>query len=171
MIPRVQVRDEERRDWAAVHALTAAAFGRPDEARLVEALRREASPLVSLVAEHDETIVGHVLLTPVSVSGRNERMMGLAPLAVAPAEQRRGVGSALVRAGLARCRDEGVDAVVVLGHGAYYPRFGFAPAARVGLSCEYDGAGDSFMAVELRPGALRGTGGVVRYHPAFGREL
>jgi putative acetyltransferase len=166
----VRVRDEEPRDRAAVHELTVSAFGREAEAHLVDTLRAEARPLVSLVAEEDATIVGHVLFTPVALAGFAGNMMGLGPLAVLPARQRRGVGTALVRAGLARCRADGVAAVVVLGHPGYYPRFGFAPAATFGIASEYD-AGDSFMAVEIVSGALRGARGVVRYHSAFGKAL
>jgi putative acetyltransferase len=93
--------------------------------------------------------------------------MGLAPMAVLPAHQRRGVGSSLVRAGLDVCRHRGVDAVVVLGHAAFYPRFGFQPASRFGIRSEYDVPDDVFMAIELRPGALAGPAGLVRYHAAF----
>ena len=94
-------------------------------------------------------------------------MMGLAPMAVAPARQRGGIGSALVRAGLERCREMGAAAVVVLGHPDFYPRFGFLPAARLGLSCEYDVPAEAFMAMELEPNGLRGAAGIVSYHPAF----
>jgi len=166
----VLVRDEEPRDHPAVHEVTAAAFGRENEARLVDALREEARPFLSLVAEEDATIVGHVCFSPAVLPGFAGRLMGLAPLAVLPARQRLGVGSALVRAGLARCRADGVAAVVVLGHREYYRRFGFVPAATFGLTSEY-GAGDSFMVVGILPGTLRGAGGVVRYHPAFSKAL
>jgi putative acetyltransferase len=93
--------------------------------------------------------------------------MGLAPMAVLPAEQRRGVGSALVQAGLDRCRQLPCGAVVVLGHPAYYPRFGFSPASRFGVTCEYDVPDEVFMAMELEPGFLRDKPGTIRYHPAF----
>jgi putative acetyltransferase len=93
--------------------------------------------------------------------------MGLAPMAVLPARQRQGIGSALVRDGLGRCRELGYEAVVVLGHPGYYPRFGFVPASRFGIGCEYDVPAEVFMALELVPGALRGKPGTIRYHPAF----
>jgi putative acetyltransferase len=88
-------------------------------------------------------------------------------MAVGPARQRAGIGSALVRAGLERCKLLDAAAVVVLGHPAYYPRFGFVPAAAFGLACEYDVPAEAFMALELRPGALRGAAGTLRYHAAF----
>lgn len=166
-----EVRAERSDDAAAVRAVHEAAFERAAEALLVDALRARARPVVSLVAEVDGAIVGHAMLSPVALPGHpNARLMGLAPVGVLPAHQRRGVGSALVRAGLDACRRRDVGAVVVLGHPAYYPRFGFAPAGRFGLGCEYDAPAEAFMALELRPGQLAGVSGTVRYHAAF-RDL
>jgi putative acetyltransferase len=95
-------------------------------------------------------------------------LVGLAPMAVAPGNQKQGIGSVLVREGLARCRAAGVEGVVVVGHAGYYPRYGFVPAQQFGLRCEYDVPADVFMALEFSPGALSGVSGLVRYHPAFG---
>jgi putative acetyltransferase len=165
------VRDERPRDRAGVRALNAAAFGRVAEADLVDALRAQAHPIVSLVAEIDGEIAGHILFSPVTLDGHSElRLLGLAPLAVAPAHQRRGMGSALVRAGLERCRQLGAGAVVVLGHPWYYPRFGFAPSVHAGIRSEYEAPDEAFMLIELQPGYLRGANGTVRYHAAF-REV
>lgn len=162
------IRAERDTDHAAVHAVNAAAFPTPLEADLVDALRRQAHPLISLVAERDGAILGHILFSPVTLEGRPDlRLMGLAPLAVAPEHQRSGIGSALVRAGLAECRHLGFSAVVVLGHPEYYPRFGFTPAVRYGLRSEYDVPAEVFMALELIPGALREATGTIKYHPAF----
>lgn len=128
-----------------------------------------AEPLVSLVALDEGAIVGHILFSPVTVDGHPELLlMGLAPMAVAPEHQRRGIGSALVEAGLTACKALGATAVVVLGHPEYYPRFAFRPASGWGLVSEYDAPDEAFMALELRDGALRGVSGTVRYHPAFG---
>jgi putative acetyltransferase len=88
-------------------------------------------------------------------------------MAVMPEHQRKGIGSALVRAGLEHCKRLGFVAVVVLGHAEYYPRFGFSPAARFGIRSEYDVPDDVFMAVELQPAALSGKTGTVKYHAAF----
>jgi putative acetyltransferase len=162
------IRNEIPGDRAAVHALNATAFETAAEAGLVDALRERARPLVSLVAEDGGAVIGHILLSPVALPGHpGLAIMGLAPMAVAAAHRNRGVGSALVRAGLERCREIGCDAVVVLGHPAFYPRFGFVPAAGFGIGCEYDAPADAFMILELRPGALAGAGGTVRYHAAF----
>ena len=94
-------------------------------------------------------------------------ILGLAPTAVRPDRQRQGIGSQLVRAGLDAARKTGAAAVVVVGHARFYPRFGFVPASRFGLTCEYDVPDEVFMALELVPGFLAGPGGLVQYHPAF----
>ena len=162
------VRAEEQRDWPAVHAVNVSAFETPAEANLVDALREQAQPLVSLIAEDNGAIVGHIMFSPVSLSGHpGLKIMGLAPMAVAPAHQRKGIGSALVRAGLEQCQQLGFGAVVVLGHPTYYPRFGFSSSARFGIGCEYEVPEEVFMVVELEAGCLRGASGKVRYHAAF----
>lgn len=163
------VRPENGTDVPAIRAVNLAAFDTALEADLVASLRREADPFLSLVAEDDGTVVGHILFSPVTLDGDSRlRIAGLAPMAVIPSRQRRGVGTMLVRHGLERCRQAGFTACVVLGHAGYYPRFGFAPASRFGLRSEYDVPDDVFMAMELVPGALGGRSGLIRYHPAFG---
>jgi len=155
-------------DVAAVAAVHRAAFGQPNEATLVDRLRASAHPQVSLVARLADRIIGHIFFSPVELAGAPDlRAMGLAPVGVVPEWQRSGVGDGLVRAGLDACRALGARAVVVLGHPAYYPRFGFVPAARFGLRCEYDVPDEAFMALELVPGSLTGAAGMVRYAPAF----
>ncbi len=162
------IRDEQEKDRAAVHAVNVSAFETPLEADLVDALREQAEPVVSLVAEDNGAIVGHIMFSPVSLSGHPAlRIMGLAPMAVAPEHQRKGIGSALVRAGLEQCKQFGFGAVVVLGHPAYYPRFGFLPSTRFGIGCEYEVPEEVFMIVELQASFLRGASGKVRYHAAF----
>jgi putative acetyltransferase len=164
----MKIRDERPGDFAAIRDVTCAAFRSSAEANLIEALRPQVTPIVSLVADEEGSIVGHIMFSPVTFSGGEDlKIMGLAPMAVAPAMQRRGVGSELVRAGLAHCRALGVDAVVVLGHPQYYPRFGFVPASRFGITSEYDVPDDVFMAMELKPSALERRSGLIRYHRAF----
>jgi putative acetyltransferase len=164
----MRIRPEVDADRAAVRAVNMAAFETPVEADLVEALHREDLSLVSLVAEVDGKVVGHILFSPVSLTESPDRnLMGLAPMAVVPEYQRKGIGAALVREGLARCKDLGCCAVVVVGHPEYYPRFGFVPAGRYALRCEYDVPADVFMVAELEAGALNGAFGLVRYHDAF----
>ncbi|NCJ05010.1 GNAT family N-acetyltransferase [Synechococcales cyanobacterium C] len=162
------IRAEEQRDWVAVHAVNASAFETPAEANLVDALRDQVQPLISLVAEDNGAIVGHIMFSPVSLSSYPAlRIMGLAPMAVASEYQRKGIGSALVHAGLERCKQLGFGAVVVLGHPAYYPRFGFSASAPFGIGCEYEVPEEVFMLVELQAGFLRGASGIVKYHTLF----
>lgn len=162
------VRPEAADDTGAVRVVNELAFSSNAEARLVDRLRRDARPLVSIVAEIDRELVGHILFSPVTLSGRTDlQLMGLAPMAVRPDRQRCGIGTALVEAGLAACLRLGTDAVVVLGHPRYYPRFGFMPASRFRLRCAWDVPDDVFMALELRAGCLDEAGGQVEYHTAF----
>ncbi len=162
------IRGEKESDRSAVHALNVSAFKTSAEADLVDALREQATPVVSLVAERSGAVVGHILFSPVTLEGNpGLKIMGLAPMAVIPKYQRNGIGSALVRAGLEQCKQLGASAVVVLGHPEYYPRFGFAPSTRFGIRSEYNVPEEVFMAMELEPGSLRGTSGTVKYHAVF----
>lgn len=164
------IRSEERQDFAAIWRVNRAAFGRADEANMVEALRKNQKAVISLVACLGSEVAGHILFSPVEISRASESLnaLGLAPVAVLPENQRSGIGSALINAGLDRCRRElGIDAVVVLGHHNYYPRFGFVPASRFGLKSEYNVPDEVFMALELRDGALDGASGIVRYAREF----
>jgi putative acetyltransferase len=163
------IRAERRNDKAAIYEVNVSAFETPAEAELVDALREQAEPFISLVAEDADEIIGHIVFSPVSLPADPKlKVMGLAPMAVTPEHQHKGVGSTLVRAGLERCKEMGFSAVVVLGHPEYYPRFGFLPATRFGLHCEYKVPNQAFMAMELEPGALDDKPGMVKYHAAFG---
>ena len=162
------IRAEQKNDQDAVHSVNAAAFETPSEADLVDALREQAQPVVSLIAEDDGVVVGHIMFSPVALTGSPEfKVMGLAPMAVIPQHQRQGIGSALVQAGLERCRELGFRAVVVLGHPDFYPRFGFLPSSRFGINCEYDVPEEVFMVIELQPDALHAKSGTAKYHAAF----
>ena len=164
----VTIRDEREADIQRVHKLNFLAFEAETEANLVDVLRETAQPVISLVAAEDDIIVGHIMFTPVELSDSSSlAIIGLAPMAVAPDLQRCGIGSALVKEGLNRCAEIGAGAVVVLGHSAYYPRFGFVPASTMSISCEYDVPDDAFMVHELTPGYLAGATGTIKYHEAF----
>ena len=162
------VRLEEAADAEAIRRVNVAAFLGTLEADLVDRLRDRGKLLVSMVAQSDLAIVGHIAFSRVvAESHAGLRGVGLAPVAVVPPMQRLGVGSALVHAGLDRCRRLHYDFAVVLGHASYYPRFGFMPASRFALRCSWDVPDDVFMALELRPGALAGVAGLVAYEPEF----
>jgi putative acetyltransferase len=166
----VHVRLEHPGDEAAIAQVTDAAFGRPDESRIVDAIRRAGHSAISLVAVDDNEVVGHILFTYVAIDPPRPvaDVRGLAPMAVLPSRQRQGIGSTLVEEGLRACARAGARAVVVLGHPEFYPRFGFRPASAYGLGCEYPVLGEAFMAIELVPGALAGRTGLVRYLSEFG---
>ena len=162
------IRPEATADIAAIHALNEAAFPTNAEAGLVDRLRVLAESYIARVAVSDDETVGHIVFSPASIDGDTSiRVMGLAPMAVAPSYQRKGIGSDLVEAGTCACRDGGVAALVVLGHPEYYPRFGFQPASKFGIGCEYDVPDEVFMAMELIAGSLDGKSGTIRYHPTF----
>lgn len=163
------IRSEQSADFDTVHALLLASFGREAEARLVARLRASGKIASALVAEEKGRILGHVVFSKIvtGVEGGEVSALALAPLAVVPAFQRLGIGSALVSAGLERCRSERQARVLVLGDPVYYARFGFVPAARFGLKCPFPAAGDSFMAIELEPDAFAGATGAVRYGHEF----
>jgi putative acetyltransferase len=167
----LKIRVERREDHAAVRQVIELAFGQPNEANLVEALRVAASPLVSLVAENEGEIVGHILFSPVSIESEDGpwAAMGLAPLAVRPEHQRSGIGGKLIQAGLRACHDLGHDLIFVLGHSDYYPRYGFKTAKTLDFTCEYPVPDEVFMVAELTPQAARGRRGLVKYHPAFSK--
>ncbi|RMG27220.1 MAG: N-acetyltransferase [Bacteroidetes bacterium] len=165
----VYIRAESPADYDAIDRLNELAFGQPQEAALIRRLRLRTDfiPQLSLLAFLEEQAVGHILFSPIVIEHGQGRQpaLALAPMAVHPAHQRRGIGSRLVRQGLERARALGHASVIVLGHAAYYPRFGFQPAARWGIEPPFDVPSEVFMALELRPGAL--LAGRVRYPPEF----
>ena len=189
----ITIRAEKPGDASRFREVNELAFGRAVEADIVDALRLARPDALSLVAEESAaggdgdtspssgggaegagndggTVVGYLLFTPATVVSRGRRVagMGLAPLAVIPNRQRQGIGSALVRRGLDILRESTCPFVVVLGHPAYYPRFGFEPAAAAGLSSQWDGVPDeAFMALVLDAESMRGVSGVARYREEF----
>jgi putative acetyltransferase len=168
----IVIRAETTKDQAAIRRVNELAFARRNEADLVDALREKAAPIVSLVAALDEKVVGHIFFSPVTIESETAAFtaMGLAPMAVLPEYQNQGIGSHLVREGLKECERHGHEIVVVLGHPAYYPRFGFKAASLKGLRSEYDVPDEVFMVTELKPDALAGRKGLVKYHPEFGKD-
>jgi putative acetyltransferase len=164
----ISVRPERLGDEPAVRAVNEAAFDTPAEATLVDVLRGEPG-CISLVAEWEGKVAGHIQFSPAVLESETGRwpIGALGPMAVLPELQRRGIGSQLVRAGLTACRAAGRDAVIVLGHPDFYPRFGFVPADDYGVRSESEVPREVFMVLELRPGSLRNRAGLARYHPAF----
>lgn len=162
------IRDESVEDHEAIRLVNRRAFGQEGESRLVDALREQGYLRVSLVAEQDGQIVGHILFSDLPIISESGTVpaLSLAPLTVLPEYQWQGVGSALVREGLQRCRTLGHKIVIVLGHPDYYPRFGFSPQLARRLVSPF--SGEAFMALELVPSALDDVAGAVTYPPPFG---
>lgn len=166
----IKIRRELPEDKKATWKVNEAAFGRSAEAALVDALRRRGVVTLSLVAEREGDVVGHILFTPVTItneSGGVVTAVGLGPLAVSPPCQREGIGSQLTQTGVEMLRQAGHEILIVLGHPEYYPRFGFVPASRFGIHWEIEVPDEAFMVMALKPGALAGVTGVVRYQPEF----
>ncbi|MHC4063624.1 MAG: GNAT family N-acetyltransferase [Planctomycetota bacterium] len=166
------IRAEGRDDYAAIEEVNRLAFGQDDEARLVNALRQTPAfdPALSLLAVQAEQIIGHILFSPIHIETDPGMVpaLALAPMAVVPKLQRRGIGTRLVLQGVQVCRRHGHDIVVVVGHPDFYARFGFVPAASFGLRAPFDVPEEAFRILALgRPESLQRISGVVRYPPAF----
>ena len=164
----MSIRPERPGDHGAIRRVNEEAFGGREEADIVDALRGTGAwlPDLSLVAEDDSGIVGHVLFSVVALEGGPD-VLSLGPMAVVPERQRTGVGTALIRRGLEDARQTPYPLVVVLGHPDYYPRFGFAPARRFGLDTPYEAPDEAWMALPL-PAYDDQARGTVRYPPAWG---
>jgi putative acetyltransferase len=163
------IRREEPQDIAAIRQVNEQAFGGSGEANAIEALRDRGAATLSLVAVIDDRVVGHLFFTPAAIETADHTWpaLGLAPLAVLPEHQRRGIGSALMRAGLAECARLGYERVIVLGHPDYYPRFGFLRASLYGIRPEWEAPDEAFMVLELQRGALDSVSGIARYQPEW----
>jgi putative acetyltransferase len=163
------IRNEAPRDIGQVRAINVAAFEQPDEADLVDALRAGCPEVLSLVAELDGRVVGHILFSPVTLPAGDRTLqgMGLAPMAVLPEHQRDGVGARLVEEGIARLEQSGCPFVIVLGHPGYYPRFGFERASTHGIECQWPVPDEAFMIRILDAAGMADAAGVARYRPEF----
>ena len=162
------IRDRQPADDEAIRRLNDAAFGGTSESQLVAGLRAERLAAIELVSVDGTDVIGHILMSTleVSVDGKPVRSLALAPMSVQPGRQRQGIGSALVHGALGRAQLRRWQAVIVLGHPGFYPRFGFSAALARPLASPF--SGDAFMALELLPGALQGGAGRVVYPSAFG---
>ncbi len=165
----ILIQPETSADHESIRHVNRLAFAQDEEARLVDALRDGGYVRLSLVAQQAGRVVGHILFSdlPIITQAGTVPALALAPMAVLPGFQNQGIGSALVRRGLEMCRDQGHRIVIVVGHPHFYPRFGFSAKLAALLDAPFSGK-DSFMAVELVPGALAGVTGRVQYPPPFG---
>jgi putative acetyltransferase len=163
------IREEQSGDASAIRKVQEQAFGQPQEADIVDKLRRNCHDLLSLVAVAESQIVGHILFSPIDIKSKETTLQGmsLAPMAVLPAYQRKGIGTELVREGITRLKGQGCPFVIVLGHPEYYPRFGFEPASRYRIQSEWEVPDEAFMILVLNPSAMLGVSGLAVYRPEF----
>ena len=163
------IRSERDTDKDLIWEFNAQACETQAEANLVNVLRGIGCKKISLVAEIGNKVVGYILFTPVELIGDENslELFGLAPMGVLPEYQKQGIGSELVKEGLKRCQSIACDAVVVLGHPNYYPKFGFVPSVQFGIKSEYEVPNEAFMILELVAGVLQNHTGVIKYHEAF----
>ena len=161
------IRPEIPEDQASIYYVNQQAFGRNQEADLVDKLRQRGILTTSLVAVQDTAIVGHIAFSPVEIASEESSFgaLTLAPIAVLPAHQNKGIGSQMVIAGLEECHRLGHEIVVLAGHPNYYPRFGFVPAYAKGIECEFQVPDEAWMIAELKQGALAGRRGKVKFQP------
>jgi putative acetyltransferase len=163
------IRPEIPKDQTSIHYVNQEAFGRDREADLVDRLRKRGILTISLVAVQETAVIGHIAFSPVEICSEKSSFgaLTLAPVAVLPAHQDKGIGSRLVIEGLEECRRLGHEIIVVVGHPNYYPRFGFVRAKPKRIECEFEVPDEAWMIKELKEGALAGRQGKVKFQPEF----
>ncbi len=161
----IAIREEQSEDEAAVREVNRRAFGQDQEGAVVDALRSNGAVLISLVAIADERVVGHILYSPARVGEVVGAALG--PMAVLPEYQRQEIGRRLVEAGNERLRKNGCPYIIVLGHPAYYPRFGFERASARGITCEWNVPDEAFMVLVLDEASMAGAAGQAKYRDEF----
>jgi putative acetyltransferase len=168
----MDIRKETEKDYSSVRKVNESAFETNEEADLVDNLRKNLNyiPELSLVAEDNGEAVGHILFTPLTIinSEVDHKLLALAPMAVLPKYQKKGIGSALIKAGFEKAQELGYKVIIVLGHPDYYPRFGFIPAEQFDIHPPLEEWKEAFFAIKLEKGSLKNISGTVSYLPEFG---
>ena len=168
----LKIREENKDDIKEIYEINTLAFGRENEAKLVDLLCDGDTfvPELSLVAIIDNKIVGHILFTKIKIADDKQNefdSLALAPMAVKPDIQKNGIGGQLIRAGLDKARELNFKSVIVLGHEHYYPKFGFVPTNRWNIKSPFDVPTNVFMGIELMEGGLKNVSGTVKYPKEF----
>jgi putative acetyltransferase len=161
----IEIREEQAGDVSEIRELNEHAFGQAQEGNIVDALRSNGAMLLSLVATLDGHVVGHILYSPLSVSGVDGAALG--PMAVRPQHQRQGIGSKLIEEGNRRLKESGCPFIIVVGHADFYPRFGFKPAGTCGITCEWEVPDEAFMVLALDHAKMAGVSGLAQYRAEF----
>jgi putative acetyltransferase len=169
----VIIRPEVPADRREIYEINTSAFGQEDEARLVELLRESTAyiPELSLIATWNDKLVGHILFSKISIVDKNQNeyeSLALAPMAVRPEFQNRGIGGRLIQSGLNKARELNYKSVIVAGHERYYPKFGFLPAETWNIKAPFEIPTNAFMGIELIADGLKGISGTVKYSEEFG---
>ena len=168
----ITIQKETASQFEDIYQVNRLAFNQDAEAKLVNSLRRNNNvfvPELSLTALLDGKIVGHILFTKITIVSKdqNTESLALAPMAVLPEFQSKGIGGKLIQKGLTNAKELGFESVIVLGHEHYYPKFGFEPASKWNIKAPFDVPNNAFMAIELTTGALANINGVVQYPNEF----
>jgi len=168
----ILIRAEKPEDISSIYEVNKLAFERDSEAKLVDVLRAREDfiPELSLIATINDKIVGHILLSKISIVNEDQKKhesLALAPVSVIPECQKQGIGKMLITNALDKAKDLGYESVIVLGHKDYYPKFGFGLASHWGIKAPFDVPEDHFMAIELKKRSLDGKKGTVEYPPEF----
>jgi len=150
---QIIIRPETEDDYSKIAKVNELAFGQKNECLLIEKLRNTSDfiPELSLVAEYNDDVIGHILFHPVKINdgGVRHTSLALAPMCVHPSYQRMGIGGKLIREGLKRAKDMGYSSVIVVGHPEYYPKFGFQKASEYDIKAPFDAPDNAFLALEL----------------------
>lgn len=162
----IQIREENESDYTAIKNVNDKAFNQPQEGIVIGKIRNSGSPFISLVAEIDKKIVGHVFFSPAEIENNGEKItgMGLAPVAVLPGYQKQGIGKMLINEGIHLIKKQSIPFIIVLGHEHYYPKFGFETASKYGIKCQWQGIPDeAFMILLLDKAKMKNVHGIARY--------
>ena len=164
---KIKIRSETTNDYSKITEINIRAFNQYNEARLIENLRKKKDFIadLSLVAEYNNRLVGHILFYPISIIGKGKKYssLALAPMSVLPEYQNKRVGSKLIKKGLKIAKNLGFKSVIVLGYPEYYSRFGFEKASKWNIKPPFDVPDDAFMAIELVDNGLKNVSGIVEY--------
>lgn len=172
----IKIRQEKPADFEAVFNVIEKSFKHEEftdhqEQFLVQRLRKSAAfvPELSLVAEYEKEVIGHILLTKINIkNGRDEfTSLALAPVTVRPEYQKRGIGGRLIEYAHKKATELGFESVILLGHADYYPRFGYKKASEFGIKIPFDAPDEFCMAIELTENGLTGVSGTVEYPKEF----